>query len=140
MVDAAVDAEVDMVEYTKETTISGATIRGIRIEMIMEMVFKRGAIFECDISVVMSVDGFHCACKRDTGTFALPAEYNYWKLPRKTVGAANGTGTSEGSGVGTQSQRRSDLSEVILRHQVEATDATFSSFLTDFSKVLDNLK
>ena len=57
MVDAVVDATVDTVENAKATTISGATIRGTGIEMIMEMVFKRGSMFGCAIYVVMSVDG-----------------------------------------------------------------------------------
>ena len=48
------DALVDV----KVTAISGAraTIIRMGIEMIMEMVFKRGAMIRCDISVVKSVD------------------------------------------------------------------------------------
>ena len=41
--------------------------------------------------------------------------------------------------MGTQAQRCLDIFEAILRNQVEVTDATFSSFLTELSKVLDNL-
>ena len=53
MVDTAVDAMVD----AKVNTRSGETIRGIRIEMFMEMVFKIGAILVCNISFVRTVDG-----------------------------------------------------------------------------------
>ena len=55
--DAAVDAAVDEVADANVTTRSGATIRGMGIERIMEMLFKRGAMFGCAISVVNSVDG-----------------------------------------------------------------------------------
>ena len=67
---------------------------------------------------------FHAAWKRDPGTFALPADHDYCNLSGKTVGAATGTGASEGSGVVTQAQGCSDFSEVISCHQGEATDAT----------------
>ena len=83
---------------------------------------------------------FHANWKRDPGTFAFLSYHDYWKLSGNNVGVATGTGASEGSGAGTQAQRHSDMSGVISSHQVEATDAKFSSFLTDFSKVLGNLK
>ena len=51
-------------------------------------------------------------------------------MSEKNVGVASGNGFSEESVMGTQSQRCSDISEVILHHQGEATDATFYSFLT----------
>ena len=41
----------------KVTAESGATIRRVGIEIIMEMVLKIGAILGCAISVVSSVDG-----------------------------------------------------------------------------------
>ena len=78
--------------------------------------------------------------KRDTGTLALNSEHDYWKLSGKTVVVAIGPGSYYGSRAGIQSQLRSDLSKVISLHQGDATDETFSSLLTDFSKVLDNLK
>ena len=84
--------------------------------------------------------GFHAAWKRYPGTFTLPADHNYWKLSGKTVGVSTCVGASEGSGVGTQAQIRLALSEVILRHQGEANNATFYSFLTELSKVLNYLK
>ena len=84
--------------------------------------------------------GIHAAWKRDPGTFYLPADHYYWKLSGRTIGVATGTGASEGIGVSIQAQRHSALSELISRHQGEATDAKFSSLLTNFSKVLDNLK
>ena len=68
---------------------------------------------------------FHAAWKRDTGTFALLADHDYWKLSGNTVGVATGTGETEGSGLGTQAQHRSDIYEVISCHQGEATYATF---------------
>ena len=80
------------------------------------------------------------ACKCDPGTFALPDVHDYWNLSGNTVGVATDTESSEGSGAGTQSQRHSHLSEVILRNQGEANDTTFSSFLNDFSKMLYHLK
>ena len=51
-----VDATVDAVAYAKVTTRSGSTIRGMGIEMMMEMVFKRGAILGCAIAAIRSVD------------------------------------------------------------------------------------
>ena len=42
LVDAMVDAAVDTVANAKATTISGATIRGMGIDIFMEVVFKRG--------------------------------------------------------------------------------------------------
>ena len=83
---------------------------------------------------------FHAAWKSDYGTFVLTSDHDYWKLSRKTICVATGTGSSEVSGVGTQAQRRLDLYEANLLHQGDATDATFSSFLTEFSNVMDNLK
>ena len=83
---------------------------------------------------------FHVDWKRDSGTFPLLDYHDYCKLSGNTFCVATGTGASKGSGVGTQYQRCLALSEVISRHQREATDATFSSLLTVFSKVLDNLK
>ena len=84
--------------------------------------------------------GFHAACKSDPGTFALPDDHGYWKPSRKNIGVSTGTGDSEGNGLVLKSKRRSDLSEVVLQNQGEVTDETFYYFLTDFSKVLDNLK
>ena len=83
---------------------------------------------------------FHADWKRDPGNFPLTAYHDYYKLSVKMFDVATDTGASKGSGVVTQSQRLFALSEVISRHQREATDATFSSLLTDFSKVLNNLK
>ena len=57
MVDAEVDVAVDAVADAKVTARSGETIRSMGIEMIMEMVFKRGEMIGCDISFVRSVDG-----------------------------------------------------------------------------------
>ena len=55
--DAGVDAEVDAVADAKVDARSGATIISMGIEMIMVMVFKRGAILGCSIFVDKSVDG-----------------------------------------------------------------------------------
>ena len=83
---------------------------------------------------------FHSAWKRDPGAFAFLYNHEYWKLSGKTGGFETGTESSEGSGVGIPSQHRLALSEVISHHQGDASDAIFSSFLTDFSKVLDKIK
>ena len=84
--------------------------------------------------------GFHDAWKHYPGPFSLPADHDYWELSGKTFGVTTGTGAYEIRGAGTQSQCCLDLSEVISRHQGEATDATFYSFLNDFSKLFDHLK
>ena len=47
---------LDKVSYAKVATRNGEMIIQMGIEMIMEMVFKRGAMIRCDISVVKSVD------------------------------------------------------------------------------------
>ena len=83
--------------------------------------------------------GFHAAWKRDTGTFALPDDHEIWKLSGKTASVTNGTGASEGGGTSILDQLHLALSEVISCHQVNTSDTRFSSFLTDFSKVLGNL-
>ena len=82
--------------------------------------------------------GFYAAWKRDPGTFSLTTDHDYWKLSGKTVGVATSIGSSEGGGAVNKYQCRLALSEDISRHQGEATDATFSSSLADFSKLLDN--
>ena len=57
MMDVTVVEAVDVVEDAKVTTKSGETIRGIVIEIIMDMVFKIVAMLGCSIVVVRSVDG-----------------------------------------------------------------------------------
>ena len=52
-----VEVMVDSVADAKANSGSGATIIGMGIGMIMEMVFKIGAMLACDISVIRSVDG-----------------------------------------------------------------------------------
>ena len=84
--------------------------------------------------------GFHAAWKHDPGTFALPDYHDYWKLSGKTFGVTTGTGYSEGGGASTTDKLRLALSEVISSHQGEVYDTRFSSFLTELSKVLENLK
>ena len=84
--------------------------------------------------------GFHAAWKRDTGTFDLPDEHDYWKLSGNTDNVTTGTGAYEGGRANTIYQLNLDISEVVSFHQGDTSDAIFSSFLTDFSKVLDNLK
>ena len=86
------------------------------------------------------ISGFHAAWKRYPGTFALIDGHDYWKLSGKTAGVTTGTGASEGGGASTTDQLRLDLSKLIYRHQGEVSDASFSSLLTDFSKVLEILK
>ena len=81
---------------------------------------------------------FNAAWKRDPGTFAFPDDHDYLKLSGKTDGVTTGTGDYEGGGASTKYQNRLALSEVISGHQGYAYDARFSSFLTDFSKVLEN--
>ena len=49
--------EVDVVTDAKVTAESGATIRRVGIEIIMEMVLKIGSMIVCDIAVVRSLDG-----------------------------------------------------------------------------------
>ena len=66
-------------------------------------------------------------------------DHAYWKLSGITASVTTVTGTSEGGGASILHQLCLDNSEVISCHQVETSDARFSSFLTDFSKVLDNL-
>ena len=51
------DTALDKVSYAKVATRNGEMIIQMGIEMIMEMVFKRGAMIGCAISVVRSVDG-----------------------------------------------------------------------------------
>ena len=84
--------------------------------------------------------GFHDAWKRDPGTFALKYEHEYWEISWKSAGVTTGTRAYEGGGASTKDQRCSAIYEVISRHQGDASDARFSSFLTDFSKVLESLK
>ena len=93
--------------------------------------------------------GFHASWKRDPSTFSLPSDHDYWKLSGKSVPGSGSSGGSNGGTGGGQSDagqggalasQRSALSEVISRHQGESADATFSSFLTDFAKVMENLK
>ena len=84
--------------------------------------------------------GFHAAWKRDLVTFTLPSDHDYWKLSWKNAGFTTVTGASEGGGEITTDQRRLDLSKVISHHPREASDAIFSSLITDFSKALENLK
>ena len=84
--------------------------------------------------------GFNAAWKRDPGTFAFPYYHEYWGLSGNTAGITTVAEASEGGGASTTDQHRLDLSEMNSFHQVEASDASFSSFLTDLSKVLDNLK
>ena len=83
---------------------------------------------------------FHAAWKRDHGTFVLPDDHDYWKLSGNTAGAATRTGDSEGGGASIPEQRCLDISEVISRYQGEASDASFSAFLTELFKMLGNLK
>ena len=56
VVDSMVNAAVDAAANAKVTSRSGAKIRGMGIETIMGILFKRGAILVCDIAVVKSVD------------------------------------------------------------------------------------
>ena len=56
MMDVTVVEAVDVVEDAKVTTKSGETIRGIVIEIIMDMAFKIVAMLGCAIVVVRSVD------------------------------------------------------------------------------------
>ena len=56
VVDATVNAAVDAVTYSKVTARIGAMIRRMKTDIIMEMVFKKGAMIVYDISVVRSVD------------------------------------------------------------------------------------
>ena len=83
---------------------------------------------------------FHAAWKHYPGTFAFPDGYEYWKMSGNTYGVSTVTGASEGGGDSTMDQLHSDLSEVISHHQGYASDASLYSFLTDFSKLLENLK
>ena len=101
VVDVTVDTAVYAVVDAKATARNGARemiiIMGIKI--IMEMVFKRGEIMGCAISVVKSVDGIlptplDFIHKCDTVTFVLTAYHDYWKLPGKTDGVKTGTGSS----------------------------------------------
>ena len=57
LVGVVVDVAVDVVAESKVTSRSGATIIGMGVEMIMEMVFKRGEMIGCAISIVNSVYG-----------------------------------------------------------------------------------
>ena len=84
--------------------------------------------------------GVNAAWKHDTGTFVLPYDHDYCKLSRKTADVATSTGASVVGRVRILNQLCSAISEVIYRYQGEASDAIFSSFLTDLYKVLDNLK
>ena len=84
--------------------------------------------------------GSNAAWKRDNVTFSFPADHAYWNLSGKTDGVETGTVASERGGEGIPPQRRLALPEIISLHQGEDYDAIFSSFLTEFSKVLDNLK
>ena len=83
---------------------------------------------------------FRAAWNRGHGTFVLPYYHEYWKLSGKTSSLATSTGSSEGGGGIITEKLYLGISEVISRHQGEASYAIFSSFLSDFSKVLDNLK
>ena len=56
LVGLVVDAEMDVVADAKVTVRSGSTIKRMGIEMITKMVFKRGSILGCAITVVRSVD------------------------------------------------------------------------------------
>ena len=56
VVDKMVGSAVDAVADAKVTTRSGATIKRMGIEMITKIVFKRGSILGCAITVVRSVD------------------------------------------------------------------------------------
>ena len=67
-------------------------------------------------------------------------EHDYWKLSGNTASVTTGTGAYEGVGASILDQLLLALSEVISCHQGDTSNARFSSFLTDFSKVLDNLK
>ena len=115
--------------------------------MNMEMVFKRGAILGCDVLFCQDcgwntthIYGFHDSWKYDPSPSSFPDDHDYWKLSGKTSSVATGAGASEGSGAVIPSQRHSDISEVISCHEGEVYDSSFSSLLTYFSKVLDNLK
>jgi len=83
--------------------------------------------------------------ERDPGTVALPSNNDFWKLSGKTCtgsgkGTATGGSTNQGTGQASGlTSQQSALSEVITRHQGESADAGFSSFLTDFAKVMENL-
>ena len=83
---------------------------------------------------------FHAFWKHDPGTFSLPDDRDYWKLSGNIAGVTNVTRAFEGGRAITTYQHRSDLSGLISCHKGEASGEIFSSFLTDFSKVLDNLK
>ena len=54
--DAIAEVAVDAVADSKVNARSGATIRRMRVEIIMEMFFKRGSMLGCDIYIVKSVD------------------------------------------------------------------------------------
>ena len=62
------------------------------------------------------------------------------KLPGKTSAVTTGAESSEIGRAITIYQDHLSLSEVIYRYQEEASEARFSSLLTIFSKVLENLK
>ena len=57
VVDAIVNVAVDVVADAMVTTRIGETIIGIGIETMTEMVFKRGEMLGCDISVVRGMYG-----------------------------------------------------------------------------------
>ena len=89
--------------------------------------------------------GFHAQWKRDTGTFALPADHDYWKLsgqaPSQGAGGATGaSGVSQGLGSAISTATKSALSGLVTSHQSNTADAGFSSFLSDFNAVLGSLK
>ena len=89
--------------------------------------------------------GFYAQWKRDTGTFALPADHDYWKLlgqaPSKRVGGATGAGgASQGLGSAISTATKSALSGLVTSHQSTTDTARFSSFLSDFNAVLGLLK
>ena len=52
---------------------------------------------ECGWNTIHT-SGFHDAWKRDTGTFFLPDDHDYWKLSGKTSGFSTSIGASEGGG------------------------------------------
>ena len=84
--------------------------------------------------------GFHAAWKRDPGTFAFSTDHEYWKLPGNTSGVTTVSGASEGVRLVIQDQQCLDIYEVVSCHQVEAYDASFYSFLSGLSNVLDHSK
>ena len=84
--------------------------------------------------------GFHAAWSREPDSFVLPNDHDFWKHSGQQPGNTSGSGASQGGGANVSAAGRSALAQIISTHQEETTDSSFSAFLSDFSKVLENLK